>query len=36
MGVLLAVIERQNPQEIETARAEVTQFLDSIDRSVLI
>jgi len=35
MTVFLAVIEQQNPAEIEAVRADVSRFLDSIDRSVL-
>ena len=32
----LSVIERQNPDEIAATRAQLTQYLDSIDRSVLL
>ncbi|HEX4301412.1 MAG TPA: molecular chaperone HscC [Rhizomicrobium sp.] len=33
---MLSVLERQDPQEIATARERLSAFLDSIDRSVLI
>ena len=35
LTTFMAVIERQNPEEIETVRKDFTRFLDSIDRSVL-
>ncbi|HEX2593270.1 MAG TPA: Hsp70 family protein, partial [Rhizomicrobium sp.] len=32
---MMAVLERQDPQEIAATRAEVSKFLDAIDRSIL-